>query len=74
MLHLVVTLFTMMILSRVILEGLNLESWSLANYMGDGQILDIDDGYRWDFLCNMSAHCLQDERQESLSRQYNYKR
>ena len=42
-------------LSRVILEGLNFESWSLAKYMGDGQILDMVDGYRWDFFCNMSA-------------------
>ena len=40
---------------HVILEGLNPESWILANYMGDGQILDMVDGYRWDFFCNMSA-------------------
>lgn len=30
--------------------------------MGNGQILDMDDSYRWDLFCNMSAQCLQDEQ------------
>ena len=38
--------------------------------MGNNQILSMDDNYRWDFFCNMSAQCLLDEqRQESLCRQ-----
>ena len=58
-------------LGRVILEELNLESWNLANYMGNGQVLSIDDSYRWDFFFNMSTQCLQvevEQRQESHAR------
>ena len=39
--------------------------------MGNGHILNMDDNYRWDFFCNMSAQCLQvevEQRQESHSR------
>ena len=49
-------------LGLVILVGLNPECWSLANCMGDRQILDMDDSYCWNFFCNMSAQCLQDEQ------------
>ena len=37
-------------LGHVILQGINPKSRSLANYMGNGQILDMDDSYRWGFF------------------------
>ena len=46
-------------LSRVIIEGMNPESWDLANYYGNGMILDMDGDDCYDLFCYISSQSLQ---------------